>query len=233
MIAKSLWNAYNTAHYFSNASPVPCQFRTAAGHEALGRPRGRAAGVPQAPSAAVERPVPIDDSSRLEQYSRLLASCQRPVFLYAMSLLHHAADAEEVLQQTNLVLWRKLDEYDSRMDFVKWACGIAHLETLKIRQQRPRERRFFSDEFIARIAVRCQQSIDDLDHRREALAGCLQKLGESDRRLVLDRYQPEATTASVAASAGRSVQGTRKTLRRIRAALLSCVERTLKAEAIP
>lgn len=170
------------------------------------------------------------DPSQAERFATLLASCQRPVFLYAMSLLHNAADAEEALQETNLVLWRKFDQYDPEGSFVRWACGVAHFEVLKIRERKSRHERLLSDRFVAALATQSQRSLDLLDNRRQALAGCLAKLNENDRRLVTERYQPNATTRSVATAIGRSLQGTQKALHRIRMALLACVERSLAME---
>ena len=91
----------------------------------------------------------------------------------------------------------------------------------------------FTSEFIEALAVDSEESLDELDARREALAECLEKLRKTDRQLVLHRYQEHATTRSVAEALGRSVQGTRKSLHRIRMALLACIERTLAAEEHP
>jgi RNA polymerase sigma-70 factor (ECF subfamily) len=168
--------------------------------------------------------------SKVERFARLLATCQRQVFLYALGLVHNAADAEEILQETNLVLWRKFDQYEQGTDFHRWACRIAYYEILKFRERRSREERVFSNEFIETLATEAASSMPRVDTRREALAHCLGKLRQSDRQLVTCRYRPGATTRSVAESLGRSVQGTRKALHRIRLALMTCIERTLAAE---
>ncbi len=167
------------------------------------------------------------EHAKVERFAALLATCQRKVFLYAMGLVHNSADAEEVLQETNLVLWRKFDQYESGTDFAHWACRIAYYEVLKLREKKAREERLFSNEFIEALAVEAQRSLEASDTRREALSGCLDKLREKDRRLLMQRYQPSATTRSVAESLGRSVQGTRKSLHRIRMTLLGCIQRAL------
>ena len=169
-------------------------------------------------------------SAKMERFAQLLATCQRRVFLYSMGLLHNAADAEEVLQETNVVLWRKFDDYQPGSDFACWACQIAHFEVLKLRDKKARSERLFSDQFIDSLAEQSRQSMDQLEPRREALARCLGKLSGQDRELVARRYQGRATTRSVAEALGRSIQGTRRALHRIRMALLACVERTLAAE---
>jgi RNA polymerase sigma-70 factor (ECF subfamily) len=170
------------------------------------------------------------EHSKVERFAQLLATCQRRVFLYALSLLHNAADAEEVLQETNLVLWRKFDEYQPGTNFDRWACRIAYFEVLKFRQKKASAARLFSSDFVESLAAEAERSIDLLDARRSALTRCLGKLSEKDRGLVMHRYQEHATTPSVAEALGRSVQGTRRALHRIRMALLACIERTLAAE---
>jgi RNA polymerase sigma-70 factor, ECF subfamily len=170
------------------------------------------------------------EPSRVEQFAQLLATCQRRVFLYALSLLHNAADAEEVLQETNLVLWRKFDQYEPGTAFDRWACRIAYFEAMKFREKSRCREVLFSTEFVELLAQEADRRLDRLESRHHALLGCLGKLSDKDRRLVLERYQEKSTTESVARALGRSVQGTRKALHRIRMALLACIERTLAAE---
>ena len=165
----------------------------------------------------------------VERFARLLARCQRRVFVYAMSLLHDPNDAEDVLQETNIVLWKKFKEYEPGTDFARWACRIAHYEVLKVRRKKGQAGLIFSDKFIDTLVAGCERTMCEWDDRREALRGCVDKLKDRDRNLVQCRYQPGATTRSVAVSLGRSVQGTRKSLLRIRSALLECIRRSLSS----
>jgi RNA polymerase sigma-70 factor (ECF subfamily) len=166
----------------------------------------------------------------MEQFARLLGGCQRQVFLYALGLLHNTADAEEVLQETNMVLWRKFDQYQPDTDFGGWARRIAHFEVLKLRDKRRAGAHVFSGDFIESLAAASDRAADVLEARRTALAHCLEKLADRDRQLLAMRYEEHAKTDSVAQALGRSIQGVRKSLHRIRTVLLTCVERTLAAE---
>ena len=157
-------------------------------------------------------------------------ACQRHVFVYLLNMLRNAADAEEALQETNLVLWRKFDEFQPGTNFGRWACQIAYFEAMKSRKNRLRREHLFSDEFMEMLATEGEDALDQLEGRRSALRQCLGKLSEKDRQLVSCRYREKATTQSVAEALGRSVQGTRKSLHRIRMALLACTERILAAE---
>ncbi|MHB8900834.1 MAG: sigma-70 family RNA polymerase sigma factor [Thermoguttaceae bacterium] len=171
-----------------------------------------------------------DIDQKAEQFARLLGRCQRKVFLYVLGLIHNAADAEEVLQETNVILWRKFDDYQAGTSFESWACRVAYFEALKCRERIARQRRVFGVNLVEMLAEDAIQLVDQFDDRRDALEGCLRKLRDVDRALVLRRYQPGATTRRLAEATGRSVQGTRKSLHRIRMTLLECIERTLATE---
>ncbi len=172
---------------------------------------------------------PSDPGCDVEQFTQLLAQCQRRVFVYAMSLLHDPNDAEDVLQETNLVLWRKFDEYEPGTDFARWACRVAYYEVLTVRRKNARTKLLFSDEFIETLSADCERTMREWDDRQEALRQCVKKLNDRDRQLLRSRYEPGATTRSVAESSGRSVQGVRKSLLRIRNALAECARRALSS----
>lgn len=170
-----------------------------------------------------------DRDHEVERFTRLLARCQRRIFVYAMSLLHDPNDAEDVLQETNLVLWKKFNEYERGTDFARWACRVAYYEVLKVRRKNGRSARLFSNRFIETLAAGCERNMCEWDDRQEALQRCVGKLNDCDRELVRSRYEPGATTRSVAETSQRSVQGTRKSLLRIRNALFVCVRRALSS----
>jgi RNA polymerase sigma-70 factor, ECF subfamily len=177
-------------------------------------------------SKATEPPWSADEAA----FASLLATAERPVFLYAMSLMHRADDAEEVLQRTRVIVWQKFSQYKPGTDFIRWACGVARLEVLKIRERRDREKRLFRDVFVEMLAREADRSLDILEARRLALDECLSKLRPEDRDLVLRRYQPGATTQSVAEALRRSPQGTRRSVQRLREVLADCVRRSLGSE---
>jgi RNA polymerase sigma-70 factor (ECF subfamily) len=87
--------------------------------------------------------------------------------------------------------------------------------------------------FLERVAETAAQQSEvlQLDERREALAGCLDKLPARDRELLARRFAEGATTRSTAEQVGRSVEAVYKALAKIRHALFDCVQKTLDREA--
>jgi len=172
----------------------------------------------------------LDRDTPTADFVALLATCQRPIFLYAMSLLGNVDDAEEVVQESGLVLWKKFHEYQPGTDFVRWACQIARYQSLKLRTRRYRGPQVFSNEFLTMIATSEEKSPAELDSRREAMLQCIQELKAADRDLIARRYRKGASTRGVAEALNRSAQGTRRSLQRIRETLARCVGRKLAQE---
>src|SRR5437773_1082679 len=71
------------------------------------------------------------------------------------------------------------------------------------------------------------------NERREALAGCIEKLTPQDRDLLTRRFTQGASVQAIAAQFGRSADTVYKSLARIRRALFECVTRRLATEEQP
>ena len=135
----------------------------------------------------------LDQATPNADFVALLATCQRPIFLYAMSLLGNVDDAEEVVQESGLVLWKKFQEFQPGTDFIRWACQIARYQSLKVRARRFRGPQVFSNEFLAMIATASEEKTQaELESRRQALSQCLQELKAADRELIARRTRKGA-----------------------------------------
>jgi len=171
--------------------------------------------------------VPTD---RNEQFVQLLTEYQPRVYLFILSLVSHRADADEILQETNLVLWRKFGEFQPGSDFHAWAFQVAYNKVKAFQERRGRDRLRFGEKVMDRLAAAAAVATDDLPAVQEALQGCKEQLSLPDRELIERRYEPGATTASVAAELGRSVAAVYKAVVRIRRALYECIQRSIRRE---
>ncbi len=143
---------------------------------------------------------------------------------FIMSLIWRASDADDVLQETNLVLWRKIDEYDAARPFLPWAMRIAQLQAMAWLKTHNRSRQRTSDQVLESIAEEAIEDCSDLDPRRIALSDCLKNLSKDHRLLIAQRYQPDGCVNDVARERGSSPKAVSEMLRRIRQLLLSCIE---------
>jgi RNA polymerase sigma-70 factor (ECF subfamily) len=174
--------------------------------------------------------TPVPDARRVEEFTALFTHHASRLTGYVMSLVPNWADAEEVLQNTNSVLWKKFDQFAPGSDFFAWACQIARHEVMHYRRSKGRERVRFGDEFIEAIADEAVTFAGELDGLRTALAGCIGKLPEKDRQVIEERYREGATTRSAADVLGRSIDAVYKALGRVRKSLLECIEHELNRE---
>jgi RNA polymerase sigma-70 factor (ECF subfamily) len=165
-------------------------------------------------------------------FLRLFLQNERRVYAYILTLLPNRADADDVLQEASLVLWDKFDERHPPDDFAAWGCRIAYFKVLDFYKKSHRCRVRFSQALLERLGEAAveQAATLQLDPRREALAGCIDKLNPRDRDLLARRFAEGATTRSTARQVGRSVEAVYKALAKIRQALFDCVTRTLAQE---
>lgn len=159
-----------------------------------------------------------------------VTGAQRSLYGFISTLVWRSADVEDVLQETNLVLWRKAAEFDTGRDFMPWALRIAQLQAMA-HLKKQRKRPLYDSSLLDRIADEAISDAMVADERRHALARCVQKLPEKHRRLVADRYEPGASVNAMAATLGKQPKAVSETLRRIRRMLLDCIESTLASEA--
>jgi RNA polymerase sigma-70 factor (ECF subfamily) len=163
-------------------------------------------------------------SSRTDEFVALFAAHDRGIYKYILTLTANAADTQEIFQETSLALWRKFEEYRPGSNFFAWAVRVAYFEVLKHRQSARRQRLSFNDELLDTLAEERSAGERLLQARRQALPDCMDKLPQTDRELISERYASEETIRDLAARTGRSVHTLYKALERIRRALMDCIE---------
>jgi RNA polymerase sigma-70 factor (ECF subfamily) len=177
--------------------------------------------------------VDASADSRAE-FAVLLRRHQTQLFGYIYSLVRDLDDADDLFQQTSLVLWDKLAQFDHSKSFINWACGVARYEILNFLRSRSRNRLYFTDELNLGF-IEAQDALEDerLEERRDALVGCMKRLRERDRHLVEDCYGRSVCIHDVARAWGRSTHSIHNSLRRIRRSLFECVQRSLAQGSMP
>ena len=167
---------------------------------------------------------------RKSLFRDLITRHQSQLYGYLFALVHNHDDADDLFQQTSLILWRKFDQFEPESSFISWASRIAYFEAKNfLRSGRPRHVSF-SEELLDAFAVNEEQPQDDADGYHDALAGCVTELPEDDRRMIDRTYGDDCSTSEIAEELGRSRQSVANTLRRIRKVLLACIRRKLSQE---
>jgi len=162
-------------------------------------------------------------SDPTEDYVTLLTSHQARIYAYIMSLMGSREQALDVLQETNLVLWRKADEFTPGTNFIAWAFRIAHNKVLTHRQRLSRSRIVFDDELLKMMSDEIAASDDDFAQRQAHLSHCLKYLPPQQEALIRQRYVEGAAVKTIAQRVGKSPNAVTKMLHRIQSALMRCI----------
>jgi RNA polymerase sigma-70 factor (ECF subfamily) len=177
----------------------------------------------------LQRGAADTSSEKGRAFLRLFLENERRLYGYILTLLANQADADDVLQESSLVMWDKFDEQHPPDDFAAWGCRIAYFKVLDYFKKSQRSRVRFSQEMLERVAETLVEQGDSLqlDERREALDECIAKLRPRERDLLACRFAQGATTRSTADQFGRSADAVYKMLAKIRLKLFDCVSRAL------
>jgi RNA polymerase sigma-70 factor (ECF subfamily) len=161
----------------------------------------------------------------------LMTRHQRQIFSYIYVLVPNRTDAEDLLQETSLVICEKFNEFREGTDFVAWACQIAYWRVRYSRQKFARSKVLFDQEIVDVVAKTASAMADEMDERHEALARCLQQLHPRDRELLIARYEPGGGVEEAARRSGRTIPTAYKALARLRKLLLDCVSTRMAGDA--
>ncbi|MFI4862317.1 MAG: sigma-70 family RNA polymerase sigma factor [Phycisphaerales bacterium JB063] len=164
---------------------------------------------------------------RTELFLSLLMTHQRRVHAFILSMVPNRNDADDLLQETIVVMWRKFDSFEVGTDFVAWSMSIARYEVLQFRQKFARSKLVFSESLLESLAEASMTSAAKFDERHDALELCLHKLTDQDRELISLRYRDGLSIRAVAQRVGRPTAGMYKAMARIHTALSLCVRRAI------
>lgn len=159
-------------------------------------------------------------------FSRKLTALQRSLYAYILTLLPNRADAEDVLQETNLILCRKANEYDPEGHFQGWAFQIARYQVMAQITKNKRNRLNFCTEIVETLAA------EEFDSKRMALSQkalqlCYDLLPEHMKKIARLRFREESNLKDISAKVGRPLGSVSATLHRIRINLTDCVRKKL------
>lgn len=211
----------------------PCQRYFSLGRTAHRRPAVVLAAAPaksrQEVVVAMDHPKDLTEDLT-ERFVADLTDSQPRLFAYILSLLRNADEARDVLQETNLVLWKKLAEFADVKSFEAWSTKIAYFQVLAFRRDRGRDRHEFNDQLLGQVAEAAEEAAGQTNARLRFLNGCIERLPDRQRRLVADRYGKQLAVKDLARTMGKTPAALGMTLYRVRQTLMECIESRLQSE---
>lgn len=160
------------------------------------------------------------------EFSSKLTALQRPLYAYILTLLPNRTEAEDILQETNLILCKKAKEYDPQGHFQGWAFNIARYQVMGHISKYKRSKLFFSPDIIENLAEEATDT-KQMELTRKALQICYDLLPKHMKDMAQLRFREEKSLVQISKILNRPMGSVSATLHRIRIKLVSCVKMKL------
>ncbi len=171
------------------------------------------------------------NNEETRDFIRELTDHQSALRSFVGYLMSGATGVSDVVQEVNLLLWEKKDQYEPGTNFRAWAFAAARYSVFSHRRKMRRDGMFvFDDELIDQLADEWEEEDSDHDRLLGALHRCLAALPEKDASLIQTRYSGHGNVENEALKTGQNSGNLRIRLFRLRAALKQCVLRELAPE---
>jgi len=162
------------------------------------------------------------------EYVGLITKHQSPLYAYILTIHPDRNAAEDILQEANMVLWRRMDDFEHGTNFQAWAFRIAYFQTMRYLKTRKRKSWLcFDDDLLDILSEDAEEQLDGFLDKRDALRKCITKLSNEDTKLLRYRYEGEHSLAEISEVSGRTEGALKQVFLRLRRSLKSCIEKAL------
>ena len=171
-----------------------------------------------------------NDSERTEAFLLLLSEHERKLGIYVTGLIASAQDAQDILQEGKIVMWRQFDQFELGTNFAAWARKILFYQILAYRRRTKRHAaESLSDKMLEMLSEESESAIREnrWERREQALMHCVTKLSEEHREILHLRYRDEASIERLSHRTERTEGAVYRLLSRLRKNLYECVEKEL------
>ena len=155
-----------------------------------------------------------------------ITACQSRLYAYILTLIGDREQARDVLQECNLVMWSKADQFEQGSNFIAWAFQIARFQVMAARQKTARDKLVFDDEILEGMADIFDDD-EQFDERQAALGECIEQIAPNHRNLLKIRYTDGLPVKEIAMRLDKTANAVAKVLHRTRVALMDCIEKKL------
>ncbi len=163
-------------------------------------------------------------------FVRQLVQSQNKIYAFILTMVSNWNDADDILQDTVEVLWRKYGN-DIKIDnFAALGISVARNIIYAHYRNKKKQECLLQGDTLENIADYAQELNSYTDQRITTLRNCLTKLTSKDKELIRLRYEEGLNIKSLAQVANRSVDGLYKSLGRIHDSIMRCVRSSLAQE---
>lgn len=150
---------------------------------------------------------------------------------YAAFFLRDKARIDDVLQDSYVVMYRSIGNFEAGTSFMAWAKTITRYEALSFLRMNARRvdaHERYVEELTALMSEEAEREDDryPIEDKLKALRGCLEMLSARSRILVQRRYFSGVSVEDLAQEQDSKPAAVSMALHRARLALAGCVEKS-------
>lgn len=180
--------------------------------------------------------APVNMEGRLSQDDavRLLARHHSRLLAYVTVVVHDRHLAEDVLQETSVIIINRAAEKTTAKLFPAWVRSVARNVAYEMLRSRRGRVMTSVEPAVLDSMESAWKNLDEGDQllaRKMALRACMEKLSKNSKTLLKMKYEQSMSGTDIADQLGRSVDGVYVTVSRIHKALADCVKTQLAREA--
>lgn len=165
----------------------------------------------------------------IDSYRKIIHEFQKEVWKVVAAMLHNRETTEELVQETFVKGYIHLDQFDINRDFAKWIKGIArNVVREKLRTS------FHTEKHLSLYHEHLKQNLSDdksyvqyKERLADALDKCRQELPQPSKDILDMRYRHSVSFDHIAQKTGRSLEGVRQLLWRIKLKLKNCIKKKI------
>lgn len=139
------------------------------------------------------------NNDEVEAFDALFHKYSEKLFRFSFSLLKNKEDAQEIVQEAFLRIWKKREEIDSAKSFKSFLFSISYnlvVDRLRLRLKDQEYRKFLvhyfeSESFELRndldydkIVVQIRNAVEELPHRRKQIYTLSREIGLSNKEIA-------------------------------------------------
>jgi RNA polymerase sigma-70 factor (ECF subfamily) len=163
------------------------------------------------------------------EFVQMLTSHQEALRLFVHSLLPNHPDIMDLVQEVNITLWEKREQFAIGTNFGAWSRQIARNKVMNHHKKLKRAGMLVFDEsLLAQIAAEMEEvSPEGVEEKRQALTVCFGQLTPENQNLLRARYSSADDVERYSAATGRPQVTVRVAIFRLRSWLRKCIDQRL------
>lgn len=158
-----------------------------------------------------------------EYFLYLMTPVQGRIFAYILSRWPNKSDAEDIMQETISILWKKFDTYEPGTEFHSWAFAVVKFVLMNYSKKNKNNHIQFSEQTLEVLEEQSEKHLKSYNSQIDILRTCIGKLPAKEMKIIKLKYEVGLSTHKIANTFGISSRTFYRVLSKIHNSLIKCM----------